>query len=232
MNFLRATVIFLFLAASSLAQVCKPNQYDMLKWMSPQMPSSTFNGHYNVLYPTSGTFYWIKSPNGFPWDVDTFDDKYVYQWITEYDWNDPTTYKIFQKPLPWMPRCVDIPQAPGKLTTITLAPEDSTYDLHTSCSSFTTKQLSYVVNELWGPSNMSFGGTPAKPTLTLVYRYACDKDYSKCTYKEEFYLQEDMGLVQWKYYALDSNGAYAQQNMSVHATTLVPGTVEPVHPCW
>ena len=43
------------LVSAADAQTCKSNQYDMLQWMAPQ--SSTYNGHYNMVYPVSGVFY-------------------------------------------------------------------------------------------------------------------------------------------------------------------------------
>jgi len=49
----------LFFVAPAFGQVCKSTQYDMLKWMAPQ--PDTKNGHYNMVYPMSGTFYWVKS---------------------------------------------------------------------------------------------------------------------------------------------------------------------------
>ena len=55
--------LFFYLSISAaVAQTCKPNQYDMLNWMAPQV--STVNGHYNMVYSTSGTFYWVKNSHG------------------------------------------------------------------------------------------------------------------------------------------------------------------------
>jgi hypothetical protein len=221
--------LFLFLLSGmAVGQTCKSNQYDMLDWMLPQQ--STVNGHYNVLYPDSGTFYWVKGNKGYPWDVDTFDSKFIYQSITEQIWNDPTTYKIFQTPLPWMPRCIDIPSVPGKLASITVDPTKTWFDIHTSCANFTTHNLGYVVNEIWGPSVQTIGNLPPAPTLSLSYRYSCDSQYNNCHYKESFAMQKGKGLVRWTYYALQ-NGQYAQVNQVFHSTVTL-GSVAPVHPCW
>ncbi len=95
------------LVTQARAQACNTKQFDMLDWMAPQ--AGTSNGHFNVVYPTEGKFYWVKGAAGFPWDVDNFDKRYIYQSITEQVWNDPTTYKIFQQALPWMPRCIAVP---------------------------------------------------------------------------------------------------------------------------
>jgi len=227
-----ALLLLLLIAScgtTSFAQTCKSNQYDMLAWMAPQF--ATANGHWNMVYPTTGTFYWVKGSNGYPWDVDTFDANYVYQSITEEDWNNASTYKQFVSAIPWMPRCINVPTASGKLSSITLTPEQSTFNIHSSCSSYTTQNLNYVVNEIWGPYNESFGDSTTEPTLVLSYRYACDSSYSNCMYKETFALQENAGLVQWTLYQLDG-GKYVQQNQTTHSETLQAGSVMPVHPCW
>ena len=221
-------LIVLSLGTISFGQTCKSNQYDMLDWMAPQQP--TVDGHYNVLYPRSGNFYWVKGSKGYPWDVDPFDTRYIYQSITEQVWNDPTTYKIFQTPLRWMPRCIDIPALPGKLASITVDAANTWFDIHTSCTSFTSHNLGYVVNEVWGPYNQTVGSLPAAPTLVLSYRYACDSQYGSCGYKETFAMRKASGMVQWTYYMLE-NGQYVQVNQTTN-TTFSLGTVTPVHPCW
>jgi hypothetical protein len=218
----------LFAGTIAAAQTCQPNQYDMLQWMSPVQ--GTVNGHYNVLFPQSGTFYWVKGSAGYPWDVDTFDANYIYQSITEQIWNNPYTYKIFQIALPWMPRCINIPSVPGKIASITLDPSKTWFDIHSSCTSFTTHNLGYVVNEIWGPYNQSVAGGPAAPTLTLSYRYSCDSAYNSCQYKETFAMQKSNGMVQWTYYALE-NGRYVLVNQTTHGSASL-GSVAPVHPCW
>lgn len=218
----------LFIATAAFGQTCKSTQYDMLEWMLPQQ--GIVNGHYNVIYPATGTFYWVKGSQGYPWDVDTFDSKYIYQSITEQVWNDPTTYKIFQKPLPWMPRCIDIPVVPGKIASIPIDATQTWFDIHTSCTSFTSHNLGYVVNEIWGPSKQAIGTLPTAPTLTLSYRYSCDSHYSSCNYKETFALQKGNGMILWTYYSLQ-NGQYVQVQQVAHSTVTLSSVV-PVHPCW
>ena len=229
MRSLLTAFLFLCSVSAAMAQTCKANQYDMLNWMAPQV--STVNGHYNMVYSNSGTFYWVKSNQGYPWDVNTYDANYIYQSITEQDWNNPSTYKIFEKPLPWMPRCIDVPAVPGKIASILVEPDDSKFDIHLSCRDYTTHSLGYVVNEIWGPQNLAIGNLPAAPTLTLSYRYSCDSVYNNCKYKETFALQKGSGLVQWTYYTLQ-NGKYVQANQTNHGYPAAFGSVTPVHPCW
>ena len=221
-------ILFLLAGAFCAAQTCTSTQYDMLQWMAPQ--STTANGHYNVVYPSNGKFYWIKSPNGFPWDVDTFDERYIYQSITEQVWNDPTTYKIFEHALPWMPRCINVPAVPGKIASILVQPQNTNFDIHSSCASFITQNLGYVVNEIWGPYNQTIGSLPAAPTLTLSFRYSCDSTYSNCHDQETFALQKSNGMVQWTHYVLQS-GVYVQVNQTTQGAATF-ASVAPVHPCW
>ena len=46
--------------------------------------------------------YYVKNPQGNPWDINLYDSKYVYQWVTELQrwdgvdhWNDPASCKKF-----------------------------------------------------------------------------------------------------------------------------------------
>jgi len=57
-------------------------------------------------YAPQGTFLWIKSVSGYPWDVNTFDQNYVYHRATELKWTDPTTFKRQAQDMPLTPRCV------------------------------------------------------------------------------------------------------------------------------
>jgi hypothetical protein len=212
-------------------------QYDMLQWTSMDhtlWSSYHFAGSANPLYSAiqAGELFLIKGAKGFPWDIDPYDNSYIYLWITEYDWNDPSTYKAFVNPMPWMPRCIDIPAKRGtKLSSIFVT--DANYNIYlTGCTRQPTQNLGHVVNEVWGPYQKTLGGSlPASAdTLELNYRYACDSTYHNCTYKETFDFQKGLGLVQWTYYILE-NGTYVQQNQSIFNILTVGGTPKPDTPC-
>ena len=82
---------------------CPSGTYDMLDWMT--MDSGLRNSNYlvgtaNPLYTdlAGSKFYWTKGAKGYPWDIQLYDGKYIYLWITEYAWvirtptrNSPTT---------------------------------------------------------------------------------------------------------------------------------------------
>ena len=233
-------VVICFVAVvSASATPCTSSQYDMVTWFT--MGSSWSKqyhlaGNNNPLYTYRGkTFYWIKGAAGYPWDVNSYDDKYVYQWATEYHWTDPTSYKAFDSALPWSPRCIEKPPAGAygtKLATITLP--STPYTIYGgSCTQSSNSNLGSVVNEVWGPTPMSLGGNLPKnaPTLTLSYRYSCNSSYDSCRYKETFDFQRPYGLVRWTYYILQ-NGQYVQQNVSVFNSMVSGGAPAPDHPCW
>lgn len=229
-------LVLALLCAPAYAGVCTSSQYDMLEWTTMSSASTFIQGNANPLYTVFDQwhqrYYWIKSSSGYPWDVNTCNTYYIYQWITEQNWNNPQTYKNFEHPLPWMPRCINVPTAPGKLSTVTVPNSRTNFDIHSSCSQYTVHNLGYVVNEIWGPYNMSLGGDlPSNtPTLELSYRYSCDANYNNCSDKETFDFQKHFGLVQWKHYQWQ-NGAWNQVNQTVF-NTLHTGTAVPVHPCW
>lgn len=213
---------------------CTPGQYDMVDWMvldSSMRTGGHLSGSSNPLYSelSSGKFYWTKGGRGYPSDIQLFDDKYIYLWITELDWNDPTTFKKFSynTNMPLAPRC-----ASGGFPGSTIRVPDTSYDIYTDCSHHTQHTLRKGINEVWGPYNFSLGGNlPANtPTLVVSYRYNCDNGYANCSDKEEYYLQQKHGLVQWIHYTLNK-GKYEQQQKSVF-NKLVAGSVPPKFQCF
>jgi hypothetical protein len=222
------------------ASPCSSTQYDMMSWFAMGSSWSLkyhLTGTANPLYTDQGStsFYWVKGAAGYPWDVNSFDNNFVYQWATEYNWNDPTSYKAFDSAIPWSPRCVDKPAAGvsgAKLATITLI--STPYTVYGGqCAASSKQNLGYVVNEIWGPTPMSLGGSLPNnaQTLTLSYRYSCDSSFDSCKYKETFDFQRAYGLVRWIYYILQ-NGQYVQQNQTVFNHLASGGTPVPDHPCW
>jgi hypothetical protein len=235
---LSTCVFFTFLAcASAQAQSttsCPAGTYDMLDWMtmdSGLRGSNHLAGSANPMYTdiTSNKFYWTKGVNGYPWDIQLYDSRYIYLWITEYAWSDPHTYKKFSynTNMPLAPRC-----AKGGYPGSTIAVPDTTYDVYTSCKNHTTHNLKKAVNQVYGPYNLSLGGSLPNnlPALVVSYRYSCDSAYSNCSNKEEFYLSQKYGLVQWVYYVLVS-GKYQQQQKSVF-NTMKSGKTTPDFACF
>jgi hypothetical protein len=211
------------------AQVCKPGQIDMLTWMVPSI--GVVNSHYDVLYPSSGTFYWVKGKAGYPWDVGLFNATGVYSLRTEKVWNVPTTYKEMEIPRMWSHRCLTPGVSGARLDRIQHDKATLWYDTHTSCTSFTRQNLSYGLNEVWDSGTLTIGKLPPAHTLSLVWAYGCTSAYASCHYKEVFDLQNGPGLARWSYYIRQADGNFALAHQTLADTPQV-GSVQPVHPCW
>src|SRR5215467_10857984 len=120
---LHSVVVLLATAASLVAALaspiraraestisCPPGTYDMLDWMTLDSDlRSTYHmeGTSNPIYTVmeSGKFYWVKGALGYPWDIQLYDNNYIYLWITELSWTVPESYKKFTKNLKLVPRC-------------------------------------------------------------------------------------------------------------------------------
>jgi hypothetical protein len=215
---------------------CPPGMYDMLDWMTldSDLRSSyhlegTSNPIYTIIEP--GKFYWIKGGLGYPWDIQLYDQNYIYFWITELSYSVPHSYKKFTNNtnLPLVPRC-----ATAGMPGSTIKVSNTNYDLHTNCSTTcsVTLGLENAINQVLGPFTFTFGGNlPANlKTLVISYRYDCDPKYVTCTYKEEYYLTQRYGLVQWVQYVF-VNGAYGQLQKALF-NELTPGIVTPDFPCF
>src|SRR5581483_6582118 len=98
-------------------------------------------------------------------DIQLFDSKYVYLWITESNWQNPDTFKKFAKNtnMPLVPRCAKA-GFPGSTITIS----DTSYQAYTSCSHYTTHTLGKGVNQVWGPYKMKLGGNLPDSLTVLV----------------------------------------------------------------
>jgi hypothetical protein len=62
-------------------------------------------------------------------------------------------------------------------------------------------------------------------TLLISYRYNCDPNYQHCGDKEEYYLMQRYGLVQWIHYIF-IKGSYAQLQKTIF-NKLVVGVATP-----
>jgi hypothetical protein len=142
---------------------CPTGTYDMLDRMTMDSDlRSTYHmeGTSNPIYTVmeSGKFYWVKGALGYPWDIQLYDNNYIYLWITELSYSVPQSYKKFTNNtnLPLVRRCATA-GSPGS----TIKVSNTNYDLHTNCSNTcsVTLGLQTSINEVWGPYNYSFGGS-------------------------------------------------------------------------
>lgn len=222
------------------APPCAAGQYDMLDWMTLDTATTQhMTGNANPLYtvlPANNVFWWLKgdySGQGYPWDVQYYDANNIYQWITEYTWTDPRTFKAFANKtgVAWSPICV--PQgSPGqKLSSITVPNASTAYNVYLNCVKQGTQYLGNTINEVWNYGNLNVGGNVGTHSdLQLSYRYGCDSAYNNCTYKEVYDFMQAYGLVRWTYYKL-VNGTYVQQSQTVYNNVVSGGDPTPYFPC-
>lgn len=243
-------VALLFLVCLACAQTWHAAQsQDMLEWvaMTPALADSYHfagaNGA-NPLFTTvwPGKYYQVKSDIGFPWDINLYDQKYVYLWITELDWSNAATFKKFHAAaagdlsMPLLPRYLVVPSTPGKLATIKVS--DSSYEYHSSCNQFEVKSLGHVINEVWGPYQEYAGITNPDGSyvgdvtaLDVSYRYNCDSQYSQCKDKEVFHVAKPYGLFHWEHFSSPDGKSWTLENQT-QFKNIVAGTVSPVFPCF
>jgi hypothetical protein len=227
--FCSLTLALAFSVTSQAQQTftCPKGTEDMLNYFVMAYPDRTDHylgpGNANPIYTSidpeiqtgyaqQGAFYWVKSASGYPWDVNTFDQNYVYHRSTELKWVDPSTFKRQAQDMPLTPRCVS---TRGGTAPIKLPPSRSVYSFYSNCQSYQTADLSYVVNTISKPSLVNTGGSLGTvKTRFLNYAYTCNSSYSGCKYLEVFSLGQNVGLYDWKYYTAQ-NGSWVLKQESV-----------------
>ncbi len=173
------------------------------------LPSSYM---YTIWDQSQSKLYYVKTPNGNPWDINLYDSNYIYQWVTELGdwngvnhWNDPTSCKKFNNGLQnktsdlsmrWAARCA----APGGENSSFW----NTYNQSYSTNYYTyvdhvqqsqTRNLDYAFMELKPPGTLAVTDHRANPprpfsvtTLPLQYSYSCgvSGNVNSCKFREVF----------------------------------------------
>jgi hypothetical protein len=153
-------------------------------------------------YASSGYFLWIKSLAGYPWDIKTFDNQYVYDRATELGWDDPTSFKRFDTDLPMTRRCVP-PMWGGAPIRVPAA--NTTYQSFSQCQPFLRQPLGNVINSTSAPVTVNLDNIGPVKTRYFTYKYSCNQNYGACQYMEVFSLGYGIGLYDWKYYVNQKN---------------------------
>lgn len=231
---MRAFVFFLALAVCFPVSLCAQQSFkcsrgseDMLNYFVMGYPNrvdhfmapGNANPIYSAIdpelgsagYASQGTFEWIKSIAGYPWDVDTYDRNYIYHRSTELKWTDATTFKRQANDLPISQRCISA--RTGGLT-LKATPARTTYSFYANCQPYQTANLSYATNTISAPMNVQAGGNLGTvKTRFLTYQYSCNSKYQACQFMEIFSLGNQIGLYDWKYYN-SQNGKWVQAQES------------------
>jgi hypothetical protein len=158
--------------------------------------------------------YYVKNPQGNPWDINLYDSNYIYQWVTELGmwngvnhWNDPTSCKKFNNgsqnnlselSMRWAARCA----APGGKNSMFWNPPPAIQPNNTNYYTYVDQVLQDPAQNL-GYSRLAVGRTGtititdhrANPpqafsitTLPLQYTYSCSvsQNLKSCKFREIF----------------------------------------------
>jgi hypothetical protein len=173
---------------------------------------------YTLWDQSQSKVYYVKNPQGNPWDINLYDENYIYQWVTELDdwngvnhWNDPTSCKKFNNgsqsstsdlSMRWAPRCA----APGGDNSSFWNPPPPAQSNNTNYDTYvdqilqpSPQNLGYSQLEVEPTGTMTITdhrATPAQSfsitTLPLQYTYSCSvsQNVNSCKFREVF----DYGL--------------------------------------
>jgi hypothetical protein len=158
--------------------------------------------------------FYVKNPQGNPWDINLYDSNFIYQWVTELQtwkgvnhWNDPRSCKKFNNgsqnskadySMRWAARCA----VPGGANSSFWNPPPATQPNNTNYYTYADEKLEspaqdlgFSLLELLKPSAMIIADHRANPprkfsiaTLPLQYTYSCSVggNVNSCKSREIF----------------------------------------------
>jgi hypothetical protein len=169
---------------------------DMLDWvvmdatlrnnyvMSPGPIATLVFGNYIV----NTKFDLVKGDN---WDVWTFDDDYIYFFLT----GDSQNYtRNPDKQVPYTPRFIQVGN-PG----VQVVNHCNKWQTITNCVPGSINPGANIITEVWGPFNYTFAGNIGNQNvMSIKYYWNCSGDTpSTCTELEENWYVRPYGWVQW-----------------------------------
>jgi hypothetical protein len=169
---------------------------------------------YTIWDQSESKLYYVKNPQGNPWDINLYDSNYIYQWVTELGvwngvnhWNDPTSCKKFNSgsqnntsdfSMRWSGRCA-APGGDGSSFWNSPAPNqpDNTnyYTYVDQVLQNPAQNLGYARLKVDPTGSMKITDHRATPpksfsitTLPLQYTYSCSvlKNINSCQFREVF----------------------------------------------
>ena len=169
---------------------------------------------YTLWDESQSKVYYVKNPQGNPWDINLYDSNYIYQWVTELDdwngvnhWNDPTSCRKLNNgsqnstadfSMRWAARCA----TPGGANSSIWNPPPP--DLSNNTNYFTyvdrvqqshSQDLNYAWLKVLVPEKMPITDHRADPPesfsiriLPLQYTYSCSVSgkVDSCKFREIF----------------------------------------------
>lgn len=104
---------------------------------------------------------YMKGNSGYPTEVNTWDDQYVYQSTTEVSWDQTKpSFKIFASKS-WPGSNGGIVWAPREVPTETDSfpvESDGTYRIYSDCATYKTQSVNQVLTSISPPFDYNFGG--------------------------------------------------------------------------
>ncbi len=223
---------FFWFASSAVAQVqstitCPAGQWDVLSvsMLDPGLVGQHYHMQnsaggsataykFTTWIPSENKLYYVKNPQGYPWDINLYDSNYIYQWITEVTWTDPYQYKKFNNgtgsstadfSFRWAPRC-GTPGSSNMWNPPTAGAQyNSRFEIHpqnptqqpsmSECSlPYKESYLGYTLLELKSVASITLHDTRTNPPTTinaqdlpLQYTWGCgSEDVNSCTDREVF----------------------------------------------
>lgn len=189
-----------------------------MEGISRHLPSSYI---YTLWDQNQSKIYYVKNPQGNPWDVNLYDSNFIYQWVTELGtwngvnhWNDPTSCRKFNSgsqsgsadlSMRWAARCA----APGGTNSSFWNPPPSVQPNNTNYYTYVDQEmqnpaqnLGYSLLELRPTGTIWITDHRAVPprefsatTLPLQYTYSCTaQNVNSCQFREVFYYAVDTKL--------------------------------------
>jgi hypothetical protein len=169
---------------------------------------------YTIWDQSDTKVYYVKNPQGNPWDINLYDSNYIYQWVTELaewngvnHWNDPTSCKKFNNAsqtsaadfsMRWAARCA----VPGGTNSSFWNPPPPSQSNNTNYFTYveqilqpSAQNLAYSQLELESPGTMTITDHRATPpqsfsvtTMPLQYTYSCSvsQNINSCKFREVF----------------------------------------------
>jgi len=169
---------------------------------------------YTIWDQSQSKVYYVKNPQGNPWDINLYDSNYIYQWVTELGvwngvnhWNDPTSCRKLNNgsqnstadfSMRWAARCA----APGGANSSIWNPPPPNLSNNTNYFTYVeqvqqshAQDLNYAWLKVQAPEKMTITDHRANPpetfsitTLPLLYTYSCSVSGNgkSCKFREVF----------------------------------------------
>lgn len=177
-------------------------------------------GAYDLVEPIDpvtgyGKIWRLKTQAGDTWDIQLYNEDFVFDSATEVVYGDPRQFKVHHTE--WGP---GIPRCPRYITTGLPSPPlhslSTAIEQYKNCQVVNRFSLGYVCNTLIGPYPIDHGGDVGLKD-TFVIHYNWNGTAGVYTDQETYWYVTGVGLVRWTHAKLDTkSGMYVVDQTSVH----------------